>query len=75
MLSTIIINQGLGNDNYYVYVAIVVGLILLSPAIICTLVGFFIRKRKPKAAKILFIISGVYLLVGLGICGGLTTSF
>lgn len=65
------LNQNRGNDLGYLYVAIVIILVVLSPAIILAIAGVILRKKKPKTAKICFIIAGVYLLVGLGICGSL----
>ena len=50
-------------------VILVFYLIAHSPAILLLLIGAFLRKRKPKTAKVLFIISGIYLLIGTGICG------
>ncbi len=44
-------------------------LILHSPAIIMLIVGLERRKTKPESAKVLFIISGIYFLIGGGICG------
>ena len=46
-------------------------LILHLPAFILLAIGLGIRKKKPKTAKILLIIAGVYFLVGAGICGGM----
>ena len=48
--------------------------IMLSPAIIMTIIGFAVRKRNKKAAKILFIMASVYSIIGLGICGALLNS-
>lgn len=42
--------------------------IMFGPPIILTIIGFSIKSNKPKAAKILFILASVYLLIGLGIC-------
>ena len=50
-------------------VILVFYLIAHSPAILLLLIGAFLRKRKPKTAKVLFIISGIYFLIGTGICG------
>jgi hypothetical protein len=33
------------------------------------IVGLKRRKTKPESAKVLFIISGIYFLIGGGICG------
>ena len=40
-----------------------------SPALLLLLIGAVLRGRKPKTAKVLFIIAGIYLLIGLGLCG------
>jgi uncharacterized membrane protein YqgA involved in biofilm formation len=51
-------------------------LIMFGPAIVLAIIGFvLLSKQKKKAAKILFILAGVYLLVSLGICGGLMGGF
>ena len=46
-------------------------LIMVGPPIIFTIIGFAIKKNSPTAAKVLFILGVVYLIAGLGICGGL----
>ncbi|MCO6161356.1 hypothetical protein [Flavobacterium sp. NRK F7] len=46
-------------------------IIMIGPPIVISILGFIIRKNNPKAAKILYILSGIYLLVGLGICGSM----
>jgi len=63
----LLFNQGNGNE--YLIIAVVVILLLLSPAIILFVIGLVLRKKKPKTSKILFILAGIYLLIGLGICG------
>ncbi|WP_206604262.1 hypothetical protein [Aquimarina sediminis] len=51
-------------------------LILIGPPIILAIIGLILFKNKLRTAgKVLFILSGVYLLVGLGICGILMTGF
>ncbi|PXY44600.1 hypothetical protein [Flavobacterium hydrophilum] len=45
--------------------------IMLGPPILLTIGGFAVKKSHPKTAKVLFILGVVYLLIGLGICGGL----
>ncbi|MEP3210908.1 MAG: hypothetical protein ABJN95_17100 [Maribacter sp.] len=70
MANILLFNQG--NANGYLILAIVVILLLLSPAIVLCIIGLVLRKKKPKTSKTLFIIAGVYLLIGLGICGGAT---
>lgn len=50
-------------------IAVVVFLILLAPPIALISIGFGIKKNNPIASKILFILAGLYLIVGLGFCG------
>ncbi len=50
-------------------------LIMLGPALIFICIGLLLRKSNKKAAKVLYILAGVYLLVSLGICGGLMGGF
>jgi len=53
---------------------VLIVLIMFGPALLFLVVGFILRsKQNKKAAKIFFILAGVYLLVSLGICGGLMT--
>ena len=40
-----------------------------SPALLLLLIGAMLQSRKPKTAKVLFIIAGIYLVIGLGVCG------
>ncbi|MBT30086.1 MAG: hypothetical protein CMO01_10540 [Thalassobius sp.] len=40
-----------------------------SPAILLLIIGFALKKSKPKAAKVLFIIAGIYFVIGAGVCG------
>jgi len=46
-------------------------MIMVVPPIILTIIGFAVRINNPKTAKVLFILAVLYLIVGLGICGGL----
>ncbi len=51
-------------------------LILLGPPIFLGLIGLLLfRNNNRKAGKIFFILAGVYLVVGLGICGALLSGF
>lgn len=52
-------------------IIVVVILLFLSPVVILLILGLNRLQSRPKNAKILFIIAGVYLLVGLGVCGSL----
>lgn len=47
-------------------------LIMFGPALLFLIIGFILRrKQKKKAAKIFFILAGVYLLISLGVCGSM----
>ncbi|WP_025742313.1 hypothetical protein [Aquimarina pacifica] len=62
-----------GNYDAILYFFI---LILLGPPALLALIGFIVfTNKKRKAAKVLFILSGVYLVIGLGICGMLMSGF
>ncbi|NHF58956.1 hypothetical protein FK220_006370 [Flavobacteriaceae bacterium TP-CH-4] len=50
-------------------------LIMMGPALVLFMIGLIVRKSNKKAAKVLFILAGVYLLISLGICGGLMGGF
>lgn len=58
----------IGNLNS-IFILIIV--IMIGPPIVLALIGFGVKKNNPRAAKVLFILAAVYLLVGLGICGSL----
>ena len=45
--------------------------IMLGPAILLAIIGFAIREKNKKAAKVLFILAAVYVIVSLGLCGGI----
>ena len=49
--------------------------IMFGPAILLTIIGFVILKKHKKAAKVLFIIATVYVIISLGICGALIAGF
>lgn len=66
----ILLNQGSGWDaSYFWPIVFAVFIILLLIPLVLTIIGFKIRKRKPKTAKILFICAISYLIIGLGVCG------
>ena len=55
---------------------LVLFLIMFGPALIFLIIGFILKfKAKKKAAKIFFILAGVYLLISLGVCGGIMGGF
>ncbi|MDO5978976.1 hypothetical protein [Flavivirga spongiicola] len=45
--------------------------IMLGPAILLAIIGFAIREKNKKAAKVLFILAAVYVIISFGICGGM----
>jgi len=45
--------------------------IMLGPPLLLVLIGLSLKKGQPKAAKIFYILAGIYLVIGLGICGSL----
>ncbi len=47
--------------------------IMLGPAILLAIIGLAVRKNNKKAAKVLFILAAVYVIVSFGICGGMMT--
>jgi len=49
--------------------------IMFGPAILLAIIGFTILKKNKKAAKILFILAAIYVIVSLGICGALVNGF
>ena len=61
-------------DNLDGLVALLV-LIMVGPALVLLVIGLLLRRSNKKAAKIFYILAGIYLIVGLGICGGLMASF
>lgn len=55
----------------YLGLFIIVYLICHIPAFVMLIIGFSIQSSKPDSAKILFILTGIYFLVGAGICGSM----
>lgn len=49
--------------------------IMFGPAILLTIIGFAVYKKNKKAAKVLFILTTVYVIISLGICGALMNGF
>lgn len=48
---------------------ILIVLIMFGPALLLSGIGLLVRKSNKKAAKVLYILAGVYLLISLGLCG------
>ncbi|MBO3096799.1 hypothetical protein [Gelidibacter pelagius] len=47
-------------------------LLLFGPAILFAIIGFILLfAKKRKAAKVLFIMAVVYVIISLSICGGM----
>lgn len=62
-----------GNLDEIIYVIL---LILLGPPALLSIIGLILFKtQNRKAGKIFFILAGIYLVVGLGICGALVVGF
>jgi hypothetical protein len=57
-----------GNLDGLVYLIVA---IMFGPAILLALIGFIVFKKHRKAAKVLFILATVYVIVSLGICGSM----
>ena len=49
--------------------------IMFGPAIVLAIIGAFVYKKHRKAAKVLFILATVYVIISLGICGALIAGF
>lgn len=48
--------------------------IMFGPAILLAIIGLAVLKKNKKAAKVLFILAAVYVIISLGICGTLMNS-
>ncbi len=62
------------NMNFDGLILLIVA-IMFGPAIILAIIGAFLLKKNKKAAKVLFILAAVYLIISLGICGALIAGF
>lgn len=55
---------------------VLIVLVMFGPALLFLIIGLVLwSKQNKKAAKVLFILAGVYLLISLGICGSLMGGF
>ena len=51
---------------------VLIFLVMFGPALLFLIIGIVLfAKQKKKAGKIFFILTGVYLLISLGVCGAL----
>lgn len=49
--------------------------IMFGPSIVLSIIGLMLYKTRKKAAKVLFIIAVVYMIISLGVCGALIAGF
>lgn len=61
----------LGNLDGLIYLIVA---IMFGPAVVLTTIGLIFRKKHKKAAKVLFILAAIYVLISLGVCGSLIAS-
>lgn len=61
-----------GNLDGFVLLMVAV---MFGPAILLAIIGFVVLKKHKKAAKVLFILAAVYVIISLGICGALISGF
>ncbi len=67
LINMILLSPNMNLDGLiYLIIAIMFG-----PAILLTIVGFAILKKNKKAAKVLFILAAIYVIISLGICGSM----
>lgn len=45
---------------------------MIGPPILLSIIAFNIKRKYPKTATALYILATVYLIVGLGICAGIS---
>lgn len=50
---------------------VIILLIMFGPSVLLTIIGFSIRMKNKKSAKVLYIIAAVYLIISLGVCGAM----
>lgn len=50
---------------------VILGLIMFGPPVLLAVIGAAIRKKSKTASKIFYILAVLYLIIGLGICGGI----
>ncbi|GEL10425.1 hypothetical protein SAMN05192550_0536 [Flavobacterium glycines] len=62
-----------GNIDFGGIIVIMI-MIMVVPPILLSIIGFAMKKDKPRTAKVFFILAALYLLIGLGICGSILTA-
>lgn len=50
-------------------------LVMFGPALLLLGIGLLVRRSNKKAAKVFYILAGIYLLVSLGICGTMLSGY
>lgn len=45
--------------------------IMFGPAILLAIIGFAVKNKSKKTAKVLFILAVVYIIISLGACGSM----
>ncbi len=50
---------------------ILIAAIMFGSTILLTIIGFAVLKKNKKAAKVLFILAALYVIVSLGVCGSM----
>jgi heme O synthase-like polyprenyltransferase len=45
--------------------------IMIGPAIVLAILGFILSKKNKKAAKVMFILAAVYVIISFGACGAM----
>ncbi|QCE41214.1 hypothetical protein [Psychroserpens sp. NJDZ02] len=71
MITVLIEATGGGGSSAYNGIALFFAAIMFGPAILLAIIGLAILKSNKKAAKVLFILAVVYVIVSLGICGSM----
>lgn len=69
MISLLI--EATGGGGNYDGIVLFFAAIMFGPAILLATIGFALLKKNKKAAKVLFILAAVYVIVSLGICGSM----
>jgi len=59
-----------GNMNLDGLIILIIA-IMFGPATLMAIIGFALLKKRKKAAKVLFILAAVYVIISLGICGSM----
>ena len=59
-----------GNMNFDGIIYLIIG-IMFGPAILLAIIGLLVMKNNKKAAKVLFILAVIYVIISLGICGSM----